>query len=232
MPSPAARSASSARCRPIPSAAAGPTQVLVAANGRLRTYGKSSSVPDGVINVTTNAFFGSVRGAGGTYSPRVRYDRLSGRWFVLMMTDALPGRLVLATSSGPILTAGAAWSFFAFDNTFTGTGCAFDSPTLGIDVFALYVGVNQFCDNGATYAGTSAFVVRSRCWRRGPPSSRRSTTSPARLRAPVRSPRSASTTTIPPPRPATSSGSTMPPSARSSSDGSRRLAARRSCRGT
>ena len=38
--------------------------------------------------------------------------------------------------------------------------CAVDSPTFGLDPYALYIGVLQFCDPGGVYMGTSGFVVR------------------------------------------------------------------------
>jgi hypothetical protein len=145
---------------PDPSGSVGPTQFIFAANGRIRTFSRASGSADGVMNLTTNAFFTPVRVGASTYTPKVKYDRLAGRWFIIAATDALPGRIVIASSNAATITASTVWSFFAFDNTFTGTGCAVDSPTLGIDPYALYIGVLQFCSNGTTYAGTSAFVVR------------------------------------------------------------------------
>ncbi len=90
----------------------------------------------------------------------MKYDRLAGRWFISMATDALPGRIMIASSNASTITPFTVWSFFAFDNSFPGTNCAVDSPTLAIDNAALYVGVVQFCDNGVNYAGTSGYVVR------------------------------------------------------------------------
>ena len=40
------------------------------------------------------------------------------------------------------------------------SNCAVDSPTFGLDPYALYIGVVQFCDPGGVYTGTSGFVVR------------------------------------------------------------------------
>ncbi len=145
---------------PDPSGAAGPAQFIFAANGRIRSFSRGTGGPDGVLNVSTNTFFGSVRNGAATFAPTVKYDRLAGRWFVVMATQALPGRIMIASSNASTITASTVWSFFAFDNSFTGTGCAVDSPTFGLDNAALYIGVVQFCDNGATYAGTSGYVVR------------------------------------------------------------------------
>ncbi len=145
---------------PDPSGAAGPSQFIVAANGRIKSFSRASGAADGVINVSTNAFFGSVRNGASTFGPKVKYDRLAGRWFITAATDALPGRIVIASSNASTITPTTVWSFSAFDNTYPALTCAVDSPSLGIDNAALYIGVVQFCDNGTTYTGTSGYVVR------------------------------------------------------------------------
>ena len=61
---------------PDGSAAAGPTQLIVVANGRIRSFTKAGA-PDGALNVNPNTFFASVRGAGTTFGGRIRFDRLS-----------------------------------------------------------------------------------------------------------------------------------------------------------
>ena len=92
--------------------AIGPSQFVLFVNGRLRTFSRSG-VADGVINIDPEVFFSSVTTPPGpqevvtTLDPAVRYDRLSGRWFLMMMdavfsttTGALsrPNRLLIAVS--------------------------------------------------------------------------------------------------------------------------------------
>lgn len=144
---------------PDGSAAAGASQFIAIANGRLRSFLKSGA-PDGVLNAKTTTFFDSVRGIGATFGGRIRFDRLAGRWFIVMATDSVPGRIVIASSNGATITAATVWSFTAFDDTFLGTECTTDVPSLGIDPSALYIGANQFCSGGTTYRGSSAWVVR------------------------------------------------------------------------
>jgi len=144
---------------PDGSGAAGPSQFILAANGRIRSFAKATGVQDGVLDVSSDAFFALVRGGAQTFGARIRYDRLVDRWFISMATDALPGRVLIAASNSGVITSASVWSFFAFDNDFPG-GCAIDSPTLGVDTLAMYIGVNQFCSGGTTYVGSSAFVVR------------------------------------------------------------------------
>ena len=144
---------------PDGSAAAGTTQFVALANGRLRSFLKSGA-PDSVLNAKPGTFFDSVKGAGEPFGGRVRFDRLAGRWFIVMATDGVPGRLLIASSNGPTITAATLWSFSAFDNTFPDGNCTTDAPSLGIDPSALYIGANQFCAGGTTYRGSSAWVVR------------------------------------------------------------------------
>jgi hypothetical protein len=145
---------------PDPGIAAGPGQVVVVANGRIRSLSRVTGAADGVLNTSLNTFFASVRGTSLTLAPRIRFDRLSARWFVTAATDAVPGRILIASSSTATLATSTVWSFFAFNASLPAGDCAIDSPTLGVDASALYIGVNEFCASGVTYAGTSGFVVR------------------------------------------------------------------------
>ena len=58
---------------------------------------------DGILDATLNNFFGSVGGnTNGTTDPRVRYDRVSGRWFVTAIdTPTVDNNILIAVSSGP-----------------------------------------------------------------------------------------------------------------------------------
>ncbi len=154
--------------------AAGPAQYIVAVNGRIRSFNKSSGLADGVMNADTDVFFGSVMTPPATNNftsdPRIRYDRLSQRWFILIIDvpgrqGKLPNRILLAVSDGPVVTPSSAWSFFQFQHdqvSPTGdTGKFADYPTLGIDANALYIGINVFNTSGpGGFYNTTAFVVR------------------------------------------------------------------------
>ena len=135
----------------------GLTQYLVAVNGLVRTFTKATGAPDGRLNTTLDTFFLTVSNGEQTTNPRVRYDRRSGRWYVLAITLALPNRILLAVSSSDEITNSTSWQFFASVNTRTsvfvspqGLPCLADFPTLGVDEDALYVGVNQFCAPAGT----------------------------------------------------------------------------------
>src|SRR5215472_4454968 len=146
--------------------AVGPTQYLVGVNGRVRTFNKSTGAADGRLDATANTFFNSVRNASTSTDPRVRYDRLSGRWILDMITESVPNRIMVAVSSGGTITSSSSFTFFFFQQdrvTPTGdTGCLFDYDSLGVDVSALYIGGNVFCPSSGTllFSESSAFVVR------------------------------------------------------------------------
>jgi hypothetical protein len=138
--------------------AAGPTQFLLGVNGRIRTFNKSGSA-DGILDTTLNNFFGSVGGnSSGTTDPRVRYDRVSGRWFVTAITTPASGvnnKILLAVSSGGNITNTSTWRYFTIPAD-SGTFADFD--TLGIDEDALYIGVNVF-DIDGELVNTYGYVV-------------------------------------------------------------------------
>lgn len=144
--------------------AVGPSQFVVMVNGRLVTFNKNTGVADGVLNTTTDTFFASVRNSSITIYPKVRYDRLSQRWFLMTSNSAAPNRILLAVSNTGTLTAGTIWTFFQFQHdqvTPTGdSGCVADYPTIAIDANAIYIGVNVFCGSPLAFSGTTAFVVR------------------------------------------------------------------------
>src|SRR5574337_785128 len=127
--------------------AVGPSQVLVIANGRIKVFDKSGVL--GGLNATTDTFFASVRTAS-TSDPHVRYDRLSGRWFVTMIDVASVNRVLIAVSNSSTITSTSSFTFFSFQHDLVGTtpnaatGLFADYDTLGVDKFALYIGVNMF----------------------------------------------------------------------------------------
>ncbi|MEJ2697501.1 MAG: Ig domain-containing protein [Candidatus Sulfobium sp.] len=154
--------------------AAGPTQYIVEVNGRIRSFDKTTGIADGVLDVSTDAFFASVMtppvSSNFTTDPRIRYDRLSGKWFITMIdvpggSASLPNRIMIAVSSGGTITGGSGFTFFQFRHDLVGTTPNADTdmfadyPTLGIDANALYIGVNVF-DSSGPFSNTTAFVVR------------------------------------------------------------------------
>jgi hypothetical protein len=94
--------------------AVGPSQYIVAVNGRVRSFNKTTGIADGAINVDTDVFFASVMTptpVNFTSDPRIRYDRLSGRWFITMLdvpngTGATANRMMIAVSDGSVITGG------------------------------------------------------------------------------------------------------------------------------
>jgi len=142
----------------------GPTQFIIALNGRIRSFDKTTGLADGGIDTTTDSFFSSVLTPGANFStdPRIRYDRLSGRWFIIMID--VPGqqgkqrnRVMIAMSDSGNITGGTVWTFFQFSGDATNFA---DYPTLGIDANALYIGANIFSVSSGSFVNTSAFVVR------------------------------------------------------------------------
>lgn len=142
----------------------GPTQFIVCVNGWMRSFNKNTGLADGALNVDLDVFFNSIRNNSFTTDPRIRYDRTSGRWFIVMINIPSSGanRVIVAVSSGSTITSTSNFTFFFFQQDQVSPageiGFFSDYPTLGVDANALYIGVNQF--NGNSFAGATAFVVR------------------------------------------------------------------------
>ena len=140
----------------------GPSQVLVIVNGRIKVFSKTGTL--GPLNADTDTFFSSVSTAG-TSDPHVRYDRLSQRWFITMIDVASDNKILIAVSSGPTITGSSSFTFFQFQHDLVGTtpnsdtGGFADYDTLGVDKFALYIGVNVYNSSGTAVIGTTGFVV-------------------------------------------------------------------------
>ena len=140
--------------------ATGPSQVLTCANTRMQVYDKAGVL--GPLNTDLNTFFNSVRNGSGISDTHIRYDRLSGRWFVVTINVAgSNNRVCIAVSSGPVIAGAGSFTFFQFQfnlvTTAGNNGQFFDYPTLGVDANALYIGGNCF---GPGFTGSIIFVVR------------------------------------------------------------------------
>ena len=139
----------------------GPTQILVHVNGRIKIFDKTGAV--GGLNSDDLSFWDSVRAGQELTDPEVRYDRLTGRWFALIVTFPATNNLVLlAVSSGPTITDASSFTFFSFPIDLGGVGestnfC--DYPGFGVDANALYVGCNMFSGAGL-FQHTTGYVIR------------------------------------------------------------------------
>ena len=144
--------------------AIGPTQYIVAVNGRIVSFDKTTGVADGVINASTSTFFNSVRNASGTSDPRIRYDRVAQKWFIVIINVSTPNRILLAVSNTSTINGSTIWTFFFISidtqSPPISATCLADYPTLGIDNNALYIGTNNFCGSPSqTYNSSDGYVI-------------------------------------------------------------------------
>ena len=137
------------------------TQVLVTSNGIFRVYDKAGNL--GGLNESSDTFFASelAKAATGSFSsdPHARYDRLTGRWFITMISATTSAtetgnRIMIAVSNSATITGQSSFTFFSFVGD---TSNFSDYDTLGVDANALYIGVNLFQGNNST--GSKVFVV-------------------------------------------------------------------------
>ncbi len=141
----------------------GPTQYIVGVNGQFISYNKTTGVADGVINTTPDNFFASVMSSNsGTFTsdPRVRYDRLSKKWYFIIIdvpagTGAIANRVLVGVSPDSTIKVSTVFKFFFYQHTST----FWDYPTIGIDINALYIGGNLFTFAGA-FSNTIGIVIK------------------------------------------------------------------------
>jgi len=135
----------------------GPSQIVVAVNGRLKVFNKSGTVQ---FSVDDETFWSSVRNGTGVSDPEVEYDRLSGRWIIAAINVAATNnRIMLAVSSGPTITDQTSFTFFQFANGLSSGTLFADYPQMGVDKNAVYIGTNNF-DSSDNFVNTSGFVIR------------------------------------------------------------------------
>ncbi len=141
--------------------AVGPTQIIAIANGRIKVFDRNGVL--GPLNVDTDTFFASVTG-NSTTDPRVRFDRLSGRWFVIVIDiprSKKNNKVLIAVSDGNTILGSSSFTFHSFQQNNAppsgDSGLFADYPTLGIDRHALYIGCNMF--SATFFSGTSGFVI-------------------------------------------------------------------------
>ena len=144
----------------------GPTQILVMVNGYIRVLDKQGN--PGALQMPADVFWGDVHGNASTSDPQVRYDRLSERWFLSMITlsgTAAPNRLLLAVSSGPVIDEATTFTFYFFEpDDFSpapneDTGAFADFASLGVDANAVYLSANMYRPDFKPF-GPSLFVIR------------------------------------------------------------------------
>ena len=133
----------------------GPEQFILAANGRIRSFDKKTGIMDHALDITTDHFFYPVSGGMLTSDSRIRYDRFSDRWVILITALIDPIRIVLATSDSGVVTSETKWSLFYFEPRPEYTP---DYPTLGIDNQALYIGLNIMGGKNG-YLTSDGFVI-------------------------------------------------------------------------
>ena len=140
----------------------GPTQIVIHVNGRIKVFDRTGAL--GPLNADAAVFWGPVLLSNFPGDPQVRYDRLSGRWFILS-TDfgSANNQIMIAVSSGPTITGTGSFTYYAFTigNVLPAdTPFICDYPSLGVDANALYVGCNMFDASFTFYQYSSAYVIR------------------------------------------------------------------------
>lgn len=153
------------------------TTVVATANCRMKAFTKPSvtgtpaTTPTGSstttlaanLNLDLNSFFTNASlGISGISDPHVRFDRLTGRWFIVAIdiNHNTNNYLCIAVSNSEQLTTSSTFKIYYVNVSQTGGSSQdfFDYPTLGVDKTSLYVGGNMF-KAGHTFSGCNMWVI-------------------------------------------------------------------------
>jgi len=136
-------------------------------NYGLKTFDKNTGAPTAYSTSPWN-FFLPVSGSASPFDPTVKFDRLSGRWFVMASTFST--KLVIAVSNaGRFRRAPRGASLPLPDQVEPAgdAGCTPDFPTWGLDAHALYVTFSLL----SPCSGGNTFIIRKSTLLSGGPSS-------------------------------------------------------------
>ena len=154
------------------------TQIIATANCRMKIFNKPSVTGAPVttntststttlttsLNFDLNVFFSNpALGISGISDPHVRFDRLTGRWFIVAIDINHKTNnycCVAISDAGATITAATNFTIYYFNVSQTGGSSRdfYDYPTLGVDKNYLYIGGNMFA-NGRNFSGSNLWVV-------------------------------------------------------------------------
>ena len=148
----------------------GPTQVITVINTRLKVFNKplvtvaavTTSTGASTIPLANTLTFDLSNLFGVSISDtHIRYDRLSGRWFLVAIDlTATNNKCYLAVSNGSAISNISNFAVYSFVESIGGgnAGDFFDYPTLGVDKNAVYIGSVMFNPN--VYTGANLYIIK------------------------------------------------------------------------
>ncbi len=142
----------------------GSEQYILMSYNIIRSFNKSTGLPDEILNLNAASFFGVPAN-----DVRINFDRFSHRWFMSCeetnQKTGNPSNIILAMSDGPVITNCSSWKFFTFSNATIipqinnpGTGIL-DYQQLAIDAHNVYISTDTFDKKGNFY-GTSTLAIK------------------------------------------------------------------------
>lgn len=146
--------------------AIGPNHFVESINSSFAVYDKAGTRQ---LYVSADSFFTSVR-QGGTFDPRILYDRLSGRWFACTLErGVVSGQdndilLAVSKNSNPtwntaIGSPADSWDFYRIDVSVQNSGSVTtftDYDTMGVDSNGVYFAATYFPSSGSSYSRIAA----------------------------------------------------------------------------
>ena len=144
---------------PMPSGWVGPQQYILASYGSIRSFDKTTGLPDGALDIDAFSFFGSAAANG--YQPSIHYSRFLDRWIISIDNVFFSTDFIVAWSDSGIITPETVWTFATFSVTELGPEVAFIYERfVASDANAVYISLETFnAPPNYNEIGTSTIVI-------------------------------------------------------------------------
>lgn len=130
---------------PDPYAAAGPSQVMAADNGRFRIWDKNGNL---LKTIDGDIWCSAALGGASAFDPKISYDQFAKRWIMVWLHQQdSPQRSYYIVSVSKDSSAIGEWNMWAFPSNTTGSTVVNnwgDYQGVGFDNQAVYLTSNQF----------------------------------------------------------------------------------------
>ena len=141
---------------PRPGGWVGPQQYIVMSYQNIRSFDKTTGLPDGVLDIEASNFFGTL----SANDVQIHYSRFLDRWVFNCIN---PAGLIVVWSDSGVITPETVYTRAIFANnelvSQPAPPVAKSGPLLATDVNAVYVTLDFFQSSNGTYLGSSTLVI-------------------------------------------------------------------------
>ena len=145
---------------PQPNGWVGPQQYIVMSFGIIRSFDKSTGLPDGVLDIDASNFFGII----SSEAVQVHYSRFLDRWLFSCLNSSVSELIVIWSDSG-VITPETVYTRTIFTNAElvpqnnSAKPAILQFPQLATDVNAVYNSLDSFDATTGNFLGESVVIM-------------------------------------------------------------------------